>query len=142
MTPEHHIRDLKIGFARWRDPSKRNVGFSPFPFFLRKNGNFPLHFHSYSKVAPLQHSIKYKGKLTRMLMHLNDSQIIANIYFTTKEKSCESVYERKTTDGVTTTKTLTPKHDLISWPGRTCRRKDGWHPRIIRCFCAVPLKST
>ena len=71
--------------------------------FLRKNGNFPLHFHSYSKVAPLQHSIKYKGKLTRMLMHLNDSQIIANIYFTTKEKSCESVYERKTTDGVTTT---------------------------------------
>ena len=30
-----------------------------------------------------------------MLMHLNDSQIIANIYFTTKEKSCESVYERK-----------------------------------------------
>ena len=56
-----------------------------------------------SKVGPLQHSIKYKGKLTRMLMHLNDSQIIANIYFTTKEKSCESVYKRKTTDGVTTT---------------------------------------
>ena len=71
--------------------------------FLRKNGNFPLHFHSYSKVAPLQHSIKYKGKLTRMLMHLNDSHIIANIYFTTKDKSCESVYKRKTTDGVTTT---------------------------------------
>ena len=100
---EHDRRDLNVGFARWRDPTKRNVGFSPFPFFLRKNGNFPLHFHSYSKVAPLQHSIKYKGKLTRMLMHLNDSQIIANIYFTTKEKSCESVYERKTTDGVTTT---------------------------------------
>ena len=36
-------------------------------------------------------------------MHLNDSQIIANIYFTTKEKSCESVYDRKTTNGVTTT---------------------------------------
>ena len=71
--------------------------------FLRKNGNFPLHFHSYSKVAPLQHSIKYKGKLTCMLMHLNDSEIIANIYFTTKEKGCESMYERKTTDGVTTT---------------------------------------
>ena len=100
---EHDRRDLNVGFARWRDPTKRNVGFSPFPFFLRKNGNFPLHFHSYSKVAPLQHSIKYKGKVTRMLMHLNDSQIIANIYFTTKEKSCESVYERKTTDGVTTT---------------------------------------
>ena len=60
-------------------------------------------FSFYSKVTPLQHSIKYKGKLTRMLMHLNDSQIIANIYFTTKEKSCESMYERKTTDGVTTT---------------------------------------
>ena len=74
-----------------------------FHFFLWKNGNFPLHFHSYSKVAPLQNSIKYKGKLTRMLMHLNDSQIIANIYFTTKEKSCESVYEIKTTDEVTTT---------------------------------------
>ena len=71
--------------------------------FLWKNGNFPLHFHSYSKVAPLQHSIKYKGKLTRMLMHLNDSQIISNIYFTTKDKSCESVYKTKTTDGVTTT---------------------------------------
>ena len=100
---EHDICDLNVGFARWRDPTKRNVGFSLFPFFLRKNGNFPLHFHSYSKVAPLQHSIKYKGKLTRMLMHLNDSQIIDNIYFTTKEKSCESVYERKTTDGVTMT---------------------------------------
>ena len=72
-------------------------------FFSEKTETFPLHFHFYSKVAPLQHSIKYKGKLTRMLMHLNDSQIIANIYFTTKEKSCESVYERKTTDGVTTT---------------------------------------
>ena len=36
-------------------------------------------------------------------MHLNDSQIIANIYFTTKEKSCEGVYETKITDGVTTT---------------------------------------
>ena len=71
--------------------------------FSPENGNFPLHFHSYSKVAPLQHSIKYKGKLTRMLMHLNDSQHIANIYFTTKDKSCESVYEIKTTDGVTTT---------------------------------------
>ena len=71
--------------------------------FSPEKRNFPLHFHSYSKVAPLQHSIKYKGKLTHMLMHLNDSQIIANIYFTTKEKSCESVYERKTTDGVTTT---------------------------------------
>jgi hypothetical protein len=47
-----------------------------------------------SKVAPLQHSIKYKGKLTHMLMHLNDSQIIANIYFTTKDKSCESVYKK------------------------------------------------
>ena len=70
--------------------------------FLLKNGNFPLHFHSYSKVAPLQHSIKYKGKLTRMLMHLNDSQIIANIYFRTKDDSCESVYERKTIDGFTT----------------------------------------
>ena len=68
-------------------------------FFLWKNRNFLLHFHSYSKVAPLQHSIKYKGKLTRLMMHLNDSQIIANIYFTTKEKSCESVYERKTADG-------------------------------------------
>ena len=54
-----------------------------------------------SNVAPLQHSIKYKGKLTRMLMHLNDSQIIANIYFTTKDNSCESVY-KKTTDGVST----------------------------------------
>ena len=72
-------------------------------FFSEKTVTFPLHFHSYSKVAPLQHSIKYKGKLTRMLMHLNDSQIIANIYFTTKEKSCESMYDRKTTDGVTTT---------------------------------------
>ena len=71
--------------------------------FSPKNANFPLHFHSYSKVAPLQHSIKYKGKLTCMLMHLNDSQTIANIYFTTKEKSYESVYDRKTTDGVTTT---------------------------------------
>ena len=71
--------------------------------FSLENGKFPLHFHSYSKVAPLQHSIKYNGKLTCMLMHLNDSQIIANIYFTTKGKSCESVYERKTTDGVTTT---------------------------------------
>ena len=47
-----------------------------------------------SKVALLQHSIKYKGKLARMLMHLNDSQIIANIYFTTKDKSCESVYKK------------------------------------------------
>jgi hypothetical protein len=47
-----------------------------------------------SKVASLQHSIKYKGKLTCMLMHLNDSQIIANIYFTTKDKSCESVYKK------------------------------------------------
>ena len=74
-----------------------------FHFFSGINRNFPLHFHSYSKVAPLQHSIKYKGKLTRMLMHLNDSQVIANIYFTTKDKSCESVYERETTDGVTTT---------------------------------------
>ena len=86
-----------------RDRHDLNVGFSPFPFFLRKNGNFPVHFHSYSKVALLQHSIKYKGKLTCMLMHLNDSQIIANIYFRTKDKSCESVYERKTTDGFTTT---------------------------------------
>ena len=103
MRHERDRRDLNVGFARWRDPTKRNVGFSPFPFFLRKSGNFPLHFHSYSKVAPLQHSIKYKGKLTRMLMHLNDSQIIANIYFTTKDKSCESMYERKPTDGVTTT---------------------------------------
>ena len=77
--------------------------FLPVSIFLQKNGNFPLHFHSYSKVAPLQHSIKYKGKLTRMLMHLNDSLIIANIYFATKDKSCESMYERKTTDGVTTT---------------------------------------
>ena len=67
--------------------------------FLRKNGNFPLHFHSYSKVAPLQHSIKDKGKLTRMLMHLNDSHIIANIYFTTKDKNYETVY-KKTTHGV------------------------------------------
>ena len=100
---ERDRRDLNVGFARWRDPTKRNIGFSPFPFFLWKNGNFPLHFHSFSKVAPLQHSIKYKGKLTRVLMHLNDSQIIANIYFTTKEKSCDSVYERKTADGVTTT---------------------------------------
>ena len=56
-----------------------------------------------SKVAPLQHSNKYKGKLTCMLKHLNDSRIIANIYITTKDKSCESVYERKTTNGVTTT---------------------------------------
>ena len=71
--------------------------------FSPEKQKFPLHFHSYSKVAPLQHSIKYKEKLTRMLMHLNDSQIIANIYFTTKDKSCESVYKRKTTDGVTTT---------------------------------------
>ena len=78
-------------------------GFLSVSIFFRKNGNFPLHFHSYSKVAPLQHSIKYKGKLTRILMHLNDSQIIANIYFTTKDKSCESVYKRKTTDGVTMT---------------------------------------
>ena len=69
-------------------------------FSLEKE-NFPLHFHSYSKVSLLQHSIKYKGKLTRMLMHLNNSQIIANIYFTTKDKICESVYKRKTTDGVT-----------------------------------------
>ena len=38
-----------------------------------------------------------------MLMHLNDSQIIANIYFTTKDKKCESLYKRKTTDGVTMT---------------------------------------
>ena len=45
---ERNRRDLNIGFARWRDPTKRNVGFSPFPFFLRKNGNFPLHFHSFS----------------------------------------------------------------------------------------------
>ena len=80
MRHEHDRRDLNVGFARWRDPTKRNVGFSPFPFFLWKN-----------------------RKLTRMLMHLNDSHIIANIYFTTKDKSCESVYERKTTDGVTTT---------------------------------------
>ena len=58
-----------------------------------------------SKVAPLQHSIKYKGKLTRMLMHLNDSKIIANIYFTTKYKSCEGVH-KKTIDGVTTMETL------------------------------------
>ena len=72
-------------------------------FSPEKTETFPLHFHSYSNVALLQHSIKYKGKLTRMLMHLNDSQIIANIYFTTKEKSYESVYDRKTTDGVTTT---------------------------------------
>ena len=92
---ECDIHDLNVGFARWSDPTKQNVGFSPFPFFLRKNGNFPLHFHSYSKVATLQHSIKYKGKLTSMLMHLNDSQIIANTYFTTKDKSCESVYKRK-----------------------------------------------
>lgn len=100
---ERDMRDLNVGFARWRNPTKINVGFSLFPFFLQKNGNFPLHFHSYSKVAPLQHSIKYKGKVTRMLMHLNDSHIIDNIYFTTKDKSCESVYERNITDGVTTT---------------------------------------
>ena len=36
---ERDRRDLNVGFARWRDPTKRNVGFSPFPFFLRKNGN-------------------------------------------------------------------------------------------------------
>ena len=71
--------------------------------FSPEKRKLSTHFHSYSQVASLQHSIKYKGKLTRMLMHLNDSHIIANIYFTTKDKSCESVYERKTTDGVTTT---------------------------------------
>ena len=38
-----------------------------------------------------------------MIMHLSDSHVRGNIYFTTKDKSCESVYERKTTDGVTTT---------------------------------------
>ena len=92
---EHDRRDLNVGFARWRDPTKRNVGFSPFPFFLQKNRNFPLRFHSYSKVASLQHSIKYKGKLTRMLMHLNDSQIIANIYFTTKEKVVRACTKEK-----------------------------------------------
>ena len=104
---EGETRTRQTWFKRWYcsmgDPTKRNVGFSPFPFFHQKNRNFPLHFHSYSKAAPLQHSIKYKGKLTRMRMHLNDSQIIANIYFTTKDKSCESVYKRKTTNGVTTT---------------------------------------
>ena len=70
---EHDIRDLNVGFARWRDATKRNIGFSPFPFSSGKMETFPLHFHSYSKVAPLQHSIKYKGKLTHMPMHLNDS---------------------------------------------------------------------
>ena len=83
--------------------NKKKRWFLSVSIFLQKNRNFPLHFHSYSKVAPLQHSIKYNGKLTRMMMHLNDSQVIANIYFTTKDKSCESVYKRKTTDGVTTT---------------------------------------
>ena len=38
-----------------------------------------------------------------MIMHLSDSHVRGNIYFTTKDKSCESVYKRKTTDGVTTT---------------------------------------
>ena len=33
---KHDRHDLNVGFARWRDPLKRNVGFSPFPFFLRK----------------------------------------------------------------------------------------------------------
>ena len=32
--------DLNVGFARWRDPTKRNVGFSSFPFFLRKTETF------------------------------------------------------------------------------------------------------
>jgi len=31
---EHDRRDLNIGFARWRDPTERNVGLSLFPFFL------------------------------------------------------------------------------------------------------------
>ena len=59
---EHDRRDLNIGFARWRDPTKRNVGFSPFPFFLLKNGNFSTPFSFLFQGSPVTtfHQIQRK----------------------------------------------------------------------------------
>ena len=59
---EHDRRDLNVGFARWRDPKKRNVGFSPFPFFLRKKRKFSTPFSFLFQGCPVTtfHQIQRK----------------------------------------------------------------------------------
>ena len=82
---EHDRRDLNVGFSRWRDPTKRNVGFSPFPFFSLEKRKLSAPFSFLLQGCPVTTFHQIQMKLPR-LMHLNGSQISANIHITTEDK--------------------------------------------------------
>ena len=67
---EHDGRDLNVGFARWRAPTKRNVGFFPFPFLSGKTETF----HSIFIPTPRLPRYNIPSNTRKINMHPHASQ--------------------------------------------------------------------